>query len=857
MTDRTTYLAPGFFVTLGDKRQGFLFAQLDGRLRRATPARLDAIDHLNRGFEGDLDELIVEVSRFDGQRPAIKHFLDALQAAGHLNSTAGHLSGTAGHLTSTLPTVRCAEVPAEVPGTVMAGEMTIATPVSLLTQAGQYLWYDHQGTLLLRLKLPELIALTIFSEPIDVESGRTMYLAQNNIDGLDAGEFDVLLARLAGAGLLTPARPRDNFEETPLFGTVNPAEVQGMIDARVAAHDELVASTGKELIQVVPVNTQAGMAPASLGLVMAYAMKYDGGRLLDKFDFIPMFLIDESRAVERAMAPSVFIFSNYLWTVEINLKISAAVKAMNPNNITVHGGPSTPSYAHDCEKFFADNPHVDIAVRGEGELTFAELLDSLDPANTRNLDVLRDIEGLTYRSADGVTRTGDRERIADLNTIPSPYLMGLFDEFGSVKAGAIIESNRGCPYGCTFCDWGSATLSRVRKFDLDRVFAELEWSARHQIEDASVADANFGMLERDVAITEKIAELKRTYGYPRTLSINYAKNQVKYLRKIIQIMADVEILTEGKVSLQTMDETTLKVIDRSNIKLDKYNELSTEFRRARLPLAVEIMIGLPGATAKAFRKDLQECTDRDIRVMLNTTTLLPNSPMNEPGYRQKHGIVALPGEVLKQTATYTRQEWDEMADLKTAYYLLDSYCLLRYVARYVRRETGMGEVEFYDNLQSEILRHPEEWPVIATALRTLEAYMGPPGSWGLFINEVRRYLVEHMGMPEDSGLRTTLVVQLAHLPAAGRKFPIVLQLEHDYVAWWENHLTVREEGHRTDWEKHIPRLSEYGPGTLTIDDPNEICHREIGKPLFLLLHNLRTWELDSPVARPRVGATFA
>ena len=34
----------------------------------------------------------------------------------------------------------------------------------------------------------------------------------------------------------------------------------------------------------------------------------------------------------------------------------------------------------------------------------------------------------------------------------------------------MLESNRGCPYGCTFCDWGSATLSKVRNFDLDRVY---------------------------------------------------------------------------------------------------------------------------------------------------------------------------------------------------------------------------------------------------------------------------------------------------------------------------------------------------------------------------------------------------
>ncbi|MCP4950410.1 MAG: hypothetical protein GY922_00980, partial [Proteobacteria bacterium] len=282
-----------------------------------------------------------------------------------------------------------------------------------------------------------------------------------------------------------------------------------------------------------------------------------------------------------------YFFSNYLWTVEVNLQLAAVVKALNPANITVHGGPSTPSYERDCEQFFIDNPQVDIAVRGEGELTFAELLDHLDILGDTGLQALGDTPGMTYRIPGGVHRTPDRDRIPDLNSIPSPYLMGLFDEFGSVRAGAVIETNRGCPYGCTFCDWGSATLSKVRRFDLDRVFKELEWSAKHQIQDASIADANFGMLPRDVDIAKKIAELRREYDFPRSVPINYAKNQVRYLREIIEIFAAVDILTEGLVSLQSMDETTLKVIDRSNIKLEKYHEISTEFRRANLPLAAD------------------------------------------------------------------------------------------------------------------------------------------------------------------------------------------------------------------------------------------------------------------------------
>src|SRR5690606_16688595 len=162
---------------------------------------------------------------------------------------------------------------------------------------------------------------------------------------------------------------------------------------------------------------------------------------------------------------------------------------------------------------FADNPHVDITVRGEGEATFADLLMALRGSvgdGPPDLSVLGDVPGLCFRLGDRVVRTADRDRIADLDTIPSPVLTGLFDGFipAESNGAVVLETIRGCPYGCTFCDWGSATLSRIRKFDLDRVFAELEWCAEHHMLTVGIADANFGIFERDVQIAEKIAELK-------------------------------------------------------------------------------------------------------------------------------------------------------------------------------------------------------------------------------------------------------------------------------------------------------------------------------------------------------------
>src|SRR5690606_30667009 len=187
-----------------------------------------------------------------------------------------------------------------------------------------------------------------------------------------------------------------------------------------------------------------------------------------------------------------------------------------------------------------------------------------------DLSVLADVPGLSFRDGDRVVRTAPRERIADLNTVPSPVLLGIYEGFlpaGGGPGGLNIETNRGCPYGCTFCDWGSATLSRIRKYDLDRVFAELEWCAQHQVLAVGPADSNFGMLERDVAIVERLAALKAEHGYPTMFGVSYAKNTVRHLKKIIEILVDAGILTNGTLSLQTMDTDTLDAVNRTNIKL--------------------------------------------------------------------------------------------------------------------------------------------------------------------------------------------------------------------------------------------------------------------------------------------------
>ena len=840
------HLAPGFLVTIAGPMLVKFPHLRDAAVRRAQPGMVELVGELSRARGRTIGALIDEVaSRADADRETLVHFVDQLRQAGQLQSVPAAARYSAVTPAALEPT---GQIPLDEP-------LAIQTPATFLVEDGDFLWFDHDGVLRARLMIDEVLAVRAFGRPRSVQQAWALHKKRDSSATRPA--FDGLVSRLAEAGLLrtaptSAAQPTDKVKAPS--ATPTRTVVEEATTAAVQAQREKAAKRAGDRLPLVPVNTIHTVAPLSLALLVAHAQEWEGGRLQERYDFVPQFLADLDTLLELALTPSVFLFSHYVWNVDDQLHLSALIKHVNPENITVHGGPSTPKYEKDVEEFFAKHDHVDIAVHGEGETTFVELLDALDPQRPGDLGQLGDVAGLSYRSAAGPVRTCDRERIAELDTIPSPYLLGLMDSFGAAQAGAIIETNRGCPYGCTFCDWGSATLSRIRQFSLDRVFAELEWSARNQIDIASIADANFGIIERDVAIAQKIADLKREYGYPRTVAVNYAKNTIKHLRQIIEIFADVEILTEGVVSLQSMDQTTLKIIRRSNIKLEKYNELSTEFRRSRLPLAADIMMGLPGSTPAAFRNDLQECTNRDVRVRANPTQLLPNSPMNEPSYRDEHGITASPGEFVMESSTFTRAEWQDMNGLRLAYYIFDNWGVLRFVARFIRQETGLHEVDFYDRVRRDAAGEPSEWPLIRTVLDVLETFMAPPASWGLFIAEVHDYLTTRLGIADDSALQTALEVQRAHLPAPDRTFPHTIDLPHDFVSWQDGVLAAREGGHRDDWELVVPRLGSFPPSSLTISDPNDICHADVGKPMGALAFALRSWELDSPVARPRLGA---
>ena len=262
--------------------------------------------------------------------------------------------------------------------------------------------------------------------------------------------------------------------------------------------------------------------------------------------------------------------------------------------------------------------------------------------------------------------------------------------------------------------------------------------------------------------------MKEIYGYPRFFGVSYAKNTVKHLQHIIQTMANAGIVMQGILSLQTMDEDTLAAVHRSNIKTEKYDLLGRRDAPRRSP-------AVRGSHARACRarrtsrsrRDLQQCIDREVQVRIPQTTLLVNSPMNDPDYRAEHKI-----EVHQPLAPGPAGTRGVDGDVHAPGLLRDGRAAAGVpVVRELRghasgvpvRPSGDRDTARRTSTSGCAACRagdPDRWPLIQILTSLVPHVMEPPVSWGLVFDEVRRFLVSEIGVDDDSALDTALRVQL-------------------------------------------------------------------------------------------------
>lgn len=362
---------------------------------------------------------------------------------------------------------------------------------------------------------------------------------------------------------------------------------------------------------------------------MQYWLPYSIARLIasaksvpeldEYYNFEMLFLRENPEKVLASLDnPAVFGCSMYVWNKNYHLTLARMVKSRWPECVIVFGGPS--AVPEHLEQGICD-----VYIDGEGELMFAGLLT----------DIMHDRP---------IKQHYEIERIKDLDTLASPYLTGVFDplikKYPDVKWQATLEGDRGCPYQCTFCDWGGLTQTKIRKFGLENLEKEIEWLSKNNAAYIMFANGNFGIFpDRDIYVAKLLREYANKPGSKiERINLQYLKNNTETAMIIEHILGD---LCKGiTLSKQSDSPEVLAAIKRKNISAEKYSKMIEIGNNYNIITYTELILPLPLETLESFKKGLTNCLESGQHKSMDLWpgVILPKSEMGDPEYMKKYGL---------------------------------------------------------------------------------------------------------------------------------------------------------------------------------------------------------------------------
>ncbi len=457
---------------------------------------------------------------------------------------------------------------------------------------------------------------------------------------------------------------------------------------------------------------KAAYLPYAVGLLIAYAFTNE---IIKKEYAFKRFVFTRENTddvVESLESPSFVGFSNYIWNTQYNLTLAKKIKDKYPECVILFGGHNIPPDNSFLEKY----SFIDFLIHGEGEEAFKDLLIEL----CKDKKDFSNISNLSYRSSSD-SFVKNPTAVLTKTDYPSPYLTGLFDyifeENPDMQLDAIIETSRGCPRDCAYCDWG-CNSQKIKLFPIERVFAEIDWFAEHKIKFIWGADANFGAYERDMNIVDYFIKVRESTGYPERIRINYAMNKHHEVFEISRKLEKYGLSKEGAtISFQSLNPQTLENIGRRNMSLDKFSELISMYKKAGVTTYSELILGLPGETYESFCKGIGTllAAGQHRLITVYNCELLPNSPMARPEYMEKFGIKTVTTEHLVahtqegtqikefteyiiETNTLSKEEWiacNIFACFEESYH---HHGILKYISIYLYKEFGIPYEDFYNKI---------------------------------------------------------------------------------------------------------------------------------------------------------------
>jgi radical SAM superfamily enzyme YgiQ (UPF0313 family) len=313
-----------------------------------------------------------------------------------------------------------------------------------------------------------------------------------------------------------------------------------------------------------------------------------------------------------AFDPDLVGFSIYVWSTPTLIAVAREIKSRSPGCVIVFGGPSARSALFDLKYYRHPAAYLDAVVEGDGEIVFRDIA-ALSELSRQGLE---SVSGVTLPANDGWLRTPKRLAPADFNQLDSPFNLDLMPR-GAV---AYLETYRGCPMSCRFCEWGMPDQVKT-VFSADYIAREMHAFERLEAPAVFLLDAGLNLNIRAFRnlreANARTGFLKKTLFWAEIYPSVIRDEHFDFLREIGP--------TYLGVGMQSMDQAVLKLHQRPSE--------SSRFEQAVRDLAavtnieLQIIFGLPGDTPDGFRRTLDYALSLPASVRAYHCLVLPDALM--------------------------------------------------------------------------------------------------------------------------------------------------------------------------------------------------------------------------------------
>jgi len=382
--------------------------------------------------------------------------------------------------------------------------------------------------------------------------------------------------------------------------------------------------TGKIKVLMLDLKSNLHSQPYQMGLVVAYALADPEVAKNVEFVFSNHYAeqpAEEIAEIVSTASPEMLAMSSYVWN-HVKIRNVLAILGRSGRELPriVVGGANC---AGKCGvEMMAESPIISAIVDGEGEPAFRDIALSLADSPTKDpFANARNCRSREQVNTAAVSNMG--HRVIHLDEIPSPYLTGLLP---LEPSPVFYETNRGCPYRCSFCYWGNGN-SQIHRMSFERVQEELTFFAKRRVSSLFLADANFGIFDSDLKTAEIMAELNSRHNYPfKFLGVNYAKNSNDRVLELATILRAAKINTATTLALQTVSPEAEKLSKRYAVESLKFVGLVREAYQKDVTTYTDLILGLPGESLSDFLKGIEAAIYTGVpAIKIHQLSLLPGT----------------------------------------------------------------------------------------------------------------------------------------------------------------------------------------------------------------------------------------